>query len=311
MIYALAVGAAVTAGCSAYLAALGLTRAGVEAGQKLRLQGRLASGRQRRTPAVLKRIAIGRVMKTSVAATLSRRLADAGVSGPDETTLWLLAAPAPALTFLTWLLRSLLPAAMMLGGVCAGINVWLKRRAGDRLERFSEQLPAVFKLAAAAIKAGSSLQQALLHASAQSGPPAQAELAAVNQQIALGMPVDEALEALYRRLPAIELNFILMGLSIQRRIGGNLVNLLEETTKAVEERRRLRRHLKVETAQARLSAQVIGFLPLLVAGSIAFIDPSFIAPLFTTPAGLAMLAVAVAAETVGFLLLGRILEIEI
>lgn len=311
MVYLLAVGSAAAVGCAAYLTCGGFTSAVGRAARRLRFEARLTGGRQGKVPAVIKRLAIETAIKTPGAATLKRRLADAGISAPEATTFWLIVMTLPLTIALAWSLGSVINAAVLIAGAAVGANAWLNKRAGDRLEKFSEQLPAVFKSVAAAINAGSSIQQALLHASDQIGPPAKEELAAVNEQIALGMPIDEALDLLHLRMPAIELDFILLGLSIQRRVGGNLISLLRQTADAIEARGRLRGNLKIETAQARLSATVIGFLPLLVMGLIAIIDPAFIAPMFTTPTGLAMLAIAIVAETAGFLILGRILDVKI
>lgn len=294
-----------------YLTTLGLLGTVGEVSRGLRLEARLVNGGQSRILAIVLRMAINRLSKSRPGKFLTGRLKAAGISAPRETAFWLIAAIAAVVVIVALSSRSILIVLLIVFSCATGLNAWLKKRAADRLERFSEQLPSIFRSAGAAIKAGSSIQQALIHASEQIGEPAKTELVAVNEQIALGMPVDRALDDLHKRLPATELNFILMGLSIQRRIGGNLVGLLNETTQAIENRRRLQRTLTIETAQARLSARIIGFLPLLVTCMIALIDPSFIAPLFATAAGLIMLSVAVMAEVAGFVLLRRILDVKI
>jgi len=311
MIYALALGSAAAAGCSVYMAAAALAEAVSSALYRLKFEARLTPGTGGKPAEVAFRIFAQRILKIPGTDRLVKRMAEAGVRRPRETAVYSIMAALPV-TGASILIVGWSPSAVV-PTVVAGLAlyVWLKKKAGDRLERFSGQLPSVFKATAAALKAGASIQQALVHTAEQMKDPAGEELAVVNEQISLGMPVDEALAGLYERMPAIELNFILMGLSIQRRIGGNLVKLLTDTTVAIEERRRLQRNLTVETAQARLSARVIGSLPIIVTALIALVDPSFIAPLFATFAGLVMLFVAIAAETAGFLLLGRILDVKI
>lgn len=311
MVYLFAVVSSAAAAYAAYSITLGLSGAAGRAARRLRFEARLTGGGDAGLAGALKRLVVEAASKAPGAAKLKKRLADAGFSAPDTTTFWLLTTILPSTIALAWALGSALKAVILIVGAAAGGNAWLSGRAGDRREKFSEQLPAVFRSVAASINAGASIQQALLHASGQIGSPARDELAVVNEQIALGMPLDEALSLLHQRMPAIELDFILLGLSVQRRVGGNLVALLRETTDAIEARRQLRGNLKIETAQARLSAIVIGSLPVLVTGLIAIIDPAYIAPMLTTAAGLAMLAIAVVAETSGFLILGRILDIEI
>ncbi len=311
MIYLIALGASVSGGWAVFIAAAELL-AGVSAAMRgLRLQGRLAQPGRGRLFATAVQVVLRRVMKVRVAAGLARKAGDAGLGRPEETAFLIIAGVAGLGGVITAVLGPTLPAAAALAVLILAVSAWLKRRAGERLERFSEQLPSILKSVASALQASASVPQALAHAADQAGQPAKDELDRVNENIALGLPVDAALSGLYERLPAAELKYVLIGLAIQRRVGGNLVKLLAETTRALEERRRLQRHLAIETAQARLSARVIGFLPIVVTALIAVLDPSFMAPMFTTSVGLAMVLLAAAAEAVGFLLLNQILEVSI
>ena len=95
-----------------------------------------------------------------------------------------------------------------------------------------------------------------------------------------------------------------------RSVGGNLIEVLNLTVKAIEEKGRLARNLSVKTAQARMSAIVIGALPFLIVGGLLLMDPQYLAPLFTTAVGLVMLLVASTAEIAGFIILKRILDIQ-
>jgi tight adherence protein B len=189
--------------------------------------------------------------------------------------------------------------------------LWINARSQARLELFSRQLPGLVKSLAAGLAAGLSLRQALADCAEEAAYPAREELQAISEQISLGLPLDEALRELSRRLPVEEVNTLLLGLAIQRRSGGNLVELLRDIGKTIDERRRLQGNLRIATAQSRMSAKIIGAMPLLVTAGVAFVDPTYIAPLFSTPAGLIMAALAVIFELTGFLVLRKILDIDI
>lgn len=243
------------------------------------------------------------------AATARLRLL--GVPEPERTLSRIVGGSG--LAFLaTYALFTSLVAAFIVGTTLpVGIMAVLSARAARRSERLAEQLPALLGSVSAGLAAGLSLPQALQAARQDVVAPAREELDIVAEHIRLGMALDEAFSMMQKRAAVEELDSVLLGLEIQRRSGGNLVELLEGVRLSLEEKGRLKRDLHLQTAQSRLSARVIGGMPILVAAGMALLDPAFISPLFTTGPGLFLAALAVVLELAGFVLLRRVLDFTI
>lgn len=188
---------------------------------------------------------------------------------------------------------------------------WQSRRSRVRLNLFAEQLPGLIASISSGLAAGLSLRQALENSAEEAQYPAREELVILSEQVSLGLPLDDALDGLRRRLPLPELDALSLGLAIQRRSGGNIVELLRGIGQSIETKRRLLGNLRVETAQARMSAGIIGSMPVLVGLGTGIVDPSFMAPMLMTESGLIMTGIAVALEIGGFVLLRRISGLEI
>ncbi|HEB12329.1 MAG TPA: hypothetical protein ENI11_01470 [Actinobacteria bacterium] len=249
-------------------------------------------------------------MGLNVVRDLTNLFANAGLKQPARQMVRLLVS-IPIIVIISFIyLRSPIKVVVFLSLAALSVYWWAQRRGDDRIEKFSQQLPLILKHLAGSLSAGMSIQQAVGNAAAQVSEPGRSELQMLDEKLNLGMPLDEALNSMYRRMPLNELNMVIMGLSIQRRVGGNLIKMINLTVEAIEEKRRLVRNLSVQTAQARMSAIVIGVLPFLIIAGLLLMDPQYLAPLFTTSTGLVMLFVAATAETAGFIILKKILDIQ-
>ncbi len=251
------------------------------------------------------------LLRTRLIKSLITPLRNAGFENPEKLAFHLAISGLGVFAVSMIWLGSFLKTMALLGAAALAIYIWAQRRLSERIEEFGRQLPLIFKQIAGGLSAGMSIQQAISHTVEQVNSPGREELRTVIEQVSLGMSLDEALDRMYQRVPLNELKMVIMGLSIQRRAGGNLIKMIELTVAAIEEKRRLKKNLEIQTAQAKLSAKVIGSLPFLILIGVMVIDPSYMEPLFTTPAGLTMLSVSIVAEFLGFLMLGRILEIKV
>lgn len=311
MVWGLAVASGIAAGASGYLTAGLIVRRVETIVHRWRFEARLISDWESTGTAAIGQVALKKLQGWWVMSVLSEKFREAGRRKPQAHALATVVGFALGFAVFLTATGSIIQTAAFLAIAALGVRFWLTRLTDGRQNAFAEQLPTVFKAVAGALSAGSSLPQALTHAAEQVGWPAAEELRIVNEQIELGMSAEEALAILNQRMPTTELEMTILGLAIQRRIGGNLVTLLKQTTESITERRQLHRHLLVETAQARFSARVIGLLPVAITVIVAILDPAYISPLFTTSTGLFMIAAAAIAEVTGFFILGRILEIRI
>jgi tight adherence protein B len=258
-------------------------------------------------------------------ANLSRELARADVKLKVSEYLMLWAAVTVGVPVLFFLLSFVLPALgnpiMLLIGALVGFMLprfWLGRRKSGRLNAFNKQLPDTITLIANALRAGSSFLQAIEMVVRESRPPISTEFARVIREVNLGLPFEQALENMVRRVKSDDLELMATAISIQHTVGGNLAEILDSIAFTIRERIRIKGEIRTLTAQQRLSGYVVGFLPIALAGFIFLITPSFFDPMFVQPpgilglpAGLIILAMGGVAMFIGFMLIRKIVDIEV
>ncbi|MCL5291158.1 MAG: type II secretion system F family protein [Actinobacteria bacterium] len=228
-----------------------------------------------------------------------------------EIALRLISSICTISFFAGWLfLGSLVSGVTLSLGVAVGIRAWLKRKEAEKKKRLQDQLPNALGLIGNALSSGASLVQALEHGVRESWPPISEELRSVVAEVGVGVGLDDALNGLNERLSITELESIIAALTIQRRAGGNLSELLMNANEMLKERVRVKGQLMAETAQARFSGKVVGLLPVIIIGIIFLIDPNYLAPLFETTSGLFLLGLAAIAELSGFAIINRLLKID-
>jgi tight adherence protein B len=190
---------------------------------------------------------------------------------------------------------------------------WVAWAARRRAALLGEQLPQLLESLSAAMRAGQSLPQALESARADMPEPSAAWLEGVQASVRLGLApervLEEAADALKGALAA-DLRLLATGVAIQRDSGGDLAGLLDQLAETLRERQRLLAQARALTAQGRLSAWVVGLLPVALMIALQMIDPEMMSPLFNTAQGWAMLAAAVVLESLGVLVLRAIVRIE-
>ena len=172
--------------------------------------------------------------------------------------------------------------------LCAPFALLMKLVHRRRM-RIEAQIPDALDLMARALQAGRALVSAL-RAVAQDAPqPIAGEFQAVADEINFGIGEDVALANLAQRVRVAELRYLVVALLIQREAGGNLGQILHRISALMRERIALRGAVRVMSAEGRLSAQIIGAMPFLLAGGISLVNPGFLRVLWTDSAGLTML----------------------
>lgn len=127
----------------------------------------------------------------------------------------------------------------------------------------------------------------------------------------LGTPLDQALINLQKRVPARNLQLAVAALLVGRTVGGNIPKILEDTSTTIRESYRLERVIDTQTAQGRMQAWVMGSAPAAICVVFYFMDPTLIEPLFNNFIGYCILAVAVAFNVVGVVLILKIVAIDV
>jgi tight adherence protein B len=195
---------------------------------------------------------------------------------------------------------------------------WLGRRKSSRLNAFDKQLPDTITLIANALRAGSSFLQAIEMVVRESRPPISTEFGRVIREVNLGLAFDTALENMVRRVRSDDLELMATAISIQHTVGGNLAEILDSIAFTIRERVRIKGEIRTLTAQQRLSGYVVGFLPIALAGFLFVAAPGFMQPMFDDrvsviglPAGVIILGLGGFAMFIGFMLIRKIVDIEV
>jgi tight adherence protein B len=127
----------------------------------------------------------------------------------------------------------------------------------------------------------------------------------------IGSSAEEALLGLSERSSSYDLDIVVTAILVQRTVGGNLGEILDTVADTMRERIRIRGEIQTLTAQQKLTGIVLGLIPVGCGILFQFMSPGYIAPLFTTFMGKMMLGTAVVMETVGIMIIQRILKIEV
>src|SRR5437667_4204576 len=151
--------------------------------------------------------------------------------------------------------------AIAAGLLPAGYLLLLRHR---KLQACDAQLPRAVQLMSRALRAGLPINSALEIAGRDVPDPLGAEFRIVHEEQALGLPLRDALMNLLARIPRDDMRFLTTALLLQKETGGNLVQILETTARVMKERIRVRGQIRVHTAQARLTAWVVGAMPFVV-----------------------------------------------
>ncbi len=178
-------------------------------------------------------------------------------------------------------------------------------------EAMRAAVPDALHSMGACFQAGFSLQQTFRHLAQETKGPLGMRFNQAAGRLEAGQGVEGALQALMQDAAVPELRFVVVALDVQHQSGGSLRPVLEAARDAVESQLALRRSLRVQTAQARLSARVVTAMPFALIAVLSAVSKGFLEPFFANAAGLALLGVALAMQLAGVLAVRRMLAVEV
>ena len=179
-----------------------------------------------------------------------------------------------------------------------------------RQKAFINQLGDMLTMIANALRAGFSFMQALDHIANEMDDPVKSEVRRVVMDVNVGLPLEDALNNMTERINSPDFNLVVAAVLIQRQVGGNLAQILDTISETINERVRMRREISALTAQGRMSGMVLGCLPFGLAIILQIISPGYLEPLFSNPMGQAALAGAGVLMLIGFVVIRKIVNIE-
>ena len=188
----------------------------------------------------------------------------------------------------------------------------LRFRERRRSRRFNDQLGDVLTLLSNGLKAGYSFPQAMASIARSANPPVAEEFSRATREVQLGVATDEALTHMVTRIRSEDLDLVVTAVQIQRVVGGNLAEILDNIAFTIRERVRIKGEIRTLTAQARASSYIITALPVGLALILQAINPTYIGPLlsFKGPGPYILMGVGLSIAF-AFYVMQRIANIEV
>ncbi len=190
-------------------------------------------------------------------------------------------------------------------------SLYLKIKIKKRIKFLNEQLSDAIVLISNSLKAGYSFFQAVDIVSKEMTGPMAEEFTQLQKEVNFGTTTEKALENLVARVKSDDLELVVTAVLIQRQVGGNLSEVLDNISSTIRERIRIKGEVKTVTAQGRMSGMIIALLPPALALILFLINRSHVMVLFTDPIGLVILGFSVFMEFVGIYFIGKIVKIEV
>lgn len=211
------------------------------------------------------------------------------------------------IAFLRFNVSFAVPVLAVLGYVLPAF--YLRNRRGHRLRKFDEELPRAMELIANSMKAGQSVAQSFAAVTDNAAPPVSEEFGLARREMDLGASVESALGNMEKRMGSADLRLMIMVITIQHAVGGDLPAILTTLADTMRQRAEMRQEVLAATAQSRASSVIITVLPILVGLFGYFVLPDYFRPLFTEPVGWVILIVATGLLITGTIIIRRITAI--
>jgi len=177
------------------------------------------------------------------------------------------------------------------------------------LRMFEAGLPRAMELIANSMKAGQSVAQALGAVTENAAPPVSDEFRLAQREIELGASVESALSNMVKRIGSTDLRLMVMVITIQHAVGGDLPAILTTLADTMRQRAEMREEIMAATAQSRASSLIITLLPVIAAAFLYFVVPDYFRPMFINPVGWVILGLAAGLLAAGNVIIRRITAI--
>lgn len=216
------------------------------------------------------------------------------------------------LCVLGWLLSSSLVLGVM-ACICFGFafHGGIKRIDETRKVALREEIPEALQAMKACFCVGYSLQQTLQQVTRETHGPLKEVFAQAHYIFESGGSVSESLVPLKADPSEVELVFLATALEVQHKTGSSMRQVLDVARESVVDEVKLKRSLRTQTAQAKLSAQIVTIMPFILIGLFSLMSEGFLDPFFESPLGVVMLFVALVMQVAGVLMVRRLLRIEV
>jgi tight adherence protein B len=212
-----------------------------------------------------------------------------------------------------WLLLPVAKPLALLVGLVAGLGPFLyiyTKRKG-RLKKFEELFPDALEFISRSMRAGHAFSVSLEMIHREFQEPLSSEFRRAFEEHNLGLPIEVALQKLAERVPSLDVHFFVSAVLLQKRTGGNLAEILDKLAYIIRERFKLRGRIRSVSAHGRMTATALSCIPIAVAVLMFYTNPDYVKFFFTDDIGNLMLGGAVALQLIGYLVMQKIVNIEV
>ncbi len=224
---------------------------------------------------------------------------------------------------MVWLIIALTGASvgLLVWAVLSGIEIkagwqngqsplarWLDQR---RRDKFNQQLPEALATMSNALRAGFSISQAFESVVEQGEAPVSEEFAILQQQLRLGMSFEDALESMAGRVGSDDFTLVTTAILISRKTGGNVTEIFDKISETIRARMRVERKVRSLTAQGRLQGIIVSTMPVFLGLVLTLVKPKMMLPFLFSLTGLFSLVGMFALITIGWLMIRKIIKIDV
>ena len=243
---------------------------------------------------------------------IGAKLQQAGLS-ISERTFWILSGVVGFAVFALMMVLGLHILLALGGGFAAGLGLprWVVGfLAKRRIKKFTLVFSDAIDIIVRGIRSGLPVHDCLRIIGKETSEPLAGEFRRLNENIGVGMGMDQALERMFERMPTPELRFFAIVLAIQQKTGGNLAEALSNLSTVLRARKLMREKIKALSSEAVASAFIIGSLPPGVVGLISVTSPSYMNVMFTDQRGHLLLMIAVVMMFVGIMVMRKMINFK-
>lgn len=189
------------------------------------------------------------------------------------------------------------------------VYVWFLRRG--RLRRFEAIFPETLEFISRSMRAGHAFSVSLEMIYREFQEPVSGEFRRTFEEHNLGLPIEVALQGLAKRVPSLDVHFFVSAVLLQKRTGGNLAEILDKLAYVIRERFKLRGRIRAVSAHGRMTATSLSCIPIAVAVLMFYTNPDYVKFFFQDDVGNIMLAAGVGLQVIGYLIMKKIVNIEV
>ena len=235
-----------------------------------------------------------------------RKLIRAGLQPSRKNALTMLSVTAMAflLGVIGWDGKGLLLPGLAL----LGAHLYLEHRSRLRGAAMLAQLPGFVDQVVRSLGVGHTMEHTVLVAADQCRPPLRDVLDRVRVNVELGAHLGEELQQAARIHRLRELQLLALAVQVNQRFGGSARDLLQSIVTMIQQRDQAQRELRALTGETRLSAWVLGLLPVCVGAYMLAMNPAYLDFMWQDVGGRKILMAALGMQVVGAVILWRMVR---